>query len=343
MDSLRSTQQNIPVENMKKIYILFVCLGVLCLAACDSGKKEEASAPSAKKEQAQPVPEKSTAALDAGSLPKEQGPPPTQAQLAEADAVVAYYNMVATSLVAPYFAQADGIVNNVRSYLEEWKLAPRQDVGNDKAAIARLAVPKGMFSEDESRALAQWASDMSKCINSMRADYRALEIYVKDQDIRDDGVKGAALTASIEKSHEKFMAAREGYLGMVEARAAAAEEVLLYGHPLKRQILEARKVFGLFSRTAGLLAAQKPDHEALEQVMDKLDASLSNAGRPPFPAAPDVERAYRNFLKKGTEFKVALAKGLAEGFYKPVREELNGAALASRQAYNAFARTVNTK
>lgn len=328
------------VKNMKKIYILLVCLGVLSLAACESDKKEEASASSAKTEQAQPAPAEAATA-DTGSLPKEQGPPPTQEQLDAADAVVAYYNVVATTFADPYFSQADVMMGNVRYYLHEWLLAPRPAGGDGKAVSARLAAPKGMFSEDESRALAQWVADMNQSIDSMRADYRALERYVNDQSIRDDGVKGEALTNSIGKSHERFMAARDGYMGTVEARASSVEEVLLYGHPLKRQILEARKIFGLFSRTAGLLVAQKPDHEALEQVVAKLDASLNNAGRPPFPASPDVERAYREFLKQGTEFKDALAKGLAEGFYNPVREELNSAAQGSRQAYNDFARAAN--
>lgn len=326
---------------MKKLYILLVCLGVLSLAACESDKKEETSASSAKTEQTQPASAEANAAADTGNLPKEQGPPPTQAQLDEADAVVAYYNVVATTFADPYFAQADEMMGNVRYYLHEWLLAPRPAGGDGKAVSARLAAPKGMFSEDESRALAQWVADMNQSIDSMRADYRALERYVNDKSIRDDGVKGAALTTSIEKSHERFMAARDGYMGMVEARASAVEEVLLYGHPLKRQILEARNIFGLFSRTAGLLVAQKPDREALEQMVAKLDASLNKAGQPPFPAAPDVEHAYREFLKQGTEFKDALAKGLTEGFYNPVRESLNSAAQGSRQAYNDFARAAN--
>ena len=37
----------------------------------------------------------------------------------------------------------------------------------------------------------------------------------------------------------------------------------------------------------------------------------------------------------------ALAKGLDEGFYNPVREDLNNAAAGSRQAYNVFVREAN--
>lgn len=327
---------------MKKLYIWLACLGVLCLAACDSGSKEEAPASSAKTEQAQPAPAaEANAAADTGNAPQEQGPPPTKAQIDEADALVAFYNTAASTLANSFYTQADVMMGNVRYYLHEWMLAPRPDGGDGKPLAARLAAPQGMFSEDESRAMAQWVEDMRQSLDSMRADYRLLERYVKDQSIRDDGVKGKALASSIEKSYERFSAARSGYMGTVEARAASVEEILLYGHPLKRQILEARRVFGLFSRTAGLLTAQKPDREALEQVKIKLEASLADAGRPPFPASPDVERTYREFLKQAAEFKVALAKGLDEGFYNSVREELNNAAVGSRQAYNVFVREAN--
>lgn len=327
---------------MKKLYIWLACLGVLCLAACDSGSKEEAPASSAKTEQAQPAPAaEASVVADAGNAPQELGPPPTREQLDAADALVAFYNTAASALANPYYTQADVMMGNVRYYLHEWMLAPRPDGGDGKPLAARLAAPQGMFNEDESRAMAQGVEDMRQSLDSMRADYRSLERYVKDQSIRDDGVKGKALAANIEKTYERFSAARSSYMGTVEARAASVEEVLLYGHPLKRQILEARKVFGLFSRTAGLLTAQKPDREALEQVKTKLEASLADAGRPPFPASPDVERTYREFLKQAAEFKDALAKGLDEGFYNPVREDLNNAAAGSRQAYNVFVREAN--
>ena len=72
---------------MKKLYIWLACLGVLCLAACDSGSKEEAPASSAKTEQAQPAPAAEASVVeDAGNAPKELGPPPTKEQVDAADA-----------------------------------------------------------------------------------------------------------------------------------------------------------------------------------------------------------------------------------------------------------------
>lgn len=89
---------------------------------------------------------------------------------------------------------------------------------------------------------------MAKTAASIRADYRALERYVKDVDIQDDGVKGRALAASMEKAHAEFAAARESYVRTVEAHAVTAEGLLLRGHPLRRQILAAERVFARLRR-----------------------------------------------------------------------------------------------
>ena len=53
-------------------------------------------------------------------------------------------------------------------------------------------------------------------------------------------------------------------------------------------------------------------------------------------------RAYRDFLKQAARYEVFLARGLDEGFYSPVRQELNNTAQESRQAYNIFVRTANS-
>ena len=333
----------------KRLCILLVCLVALLFAGCDSGGNEDAS--SATGEQSGQKPETGLASDAAHSAPQErppyeeqvQGPPPSQEELEKADALVAFYNVAAATLAEPYYVQAETMTDNVRHYLREWTLAPRPSPDGDGKVLARrLAAPADMFGADEGAALSQWVDDMEKSIQSMRADYTALARYVRDENIRDDGVKGRALAASLEKEHERFVTARDGYLALVEGRAVKAEETLLYGHPLRRQILEARNIFTLYGSTAELLAAQTPDRHALGQVRDKLEAGLRRAGQPPFPAAPEVERAYREFLRHAARYEALLGRGLAEGFYSPVRQELNNVAQESRQAYNIFVRTANS-
>lgn len=189
--------------------------------------------------------------------------------------------------------------------------------------------------------LAQGVTEMSKALETMLADYKALEKYVADHTIKDDGAQGKKLVQSLRSAHTTFMAARKSFLETVEARAAQAEDLLLWEHPLKRQIVEARKIFSLFRQAGDLLAPEEPDNAALEQLRGQLEASLHVAGQPPFPAAPQVERAYRAFLKEAALFSQKLAQGGREGFHSRIRRELNESAMRSREAYNAFVRAAN--
>ena len=200
---------------------------------------------------------------------------------------------------------------------------------------------KGLFSAEVEAHLAQWVTDMDKSLDAMLADYKALEKYVRDDSIRDDGAQGKKLAASLGAAHATFMAARDSYLEVVEARAAQAEDVLLRDHPLQRQIVAAEKIFSLFRKAAGLLGPEKPDKEALEQLRQELESAIALAGRPPFPASPELERVYRAFLKEAALFPQGLARGLSEGFYSPLRRDLNSIVGRSREAYNAFARAAN--
>ena len=189
--------------------------------------------------------------------------------------------------------------------------------------------------------MAACVQDMNKAIASMRADYRTLEKYVEDGSVQDDGTRGKYLAAGIAKAHAAFVVARDAYMQIVEAEAAPAEDMLLYNHPLKRQIQAAERIFSVFGKAASLLAPEKPDRQALQAQRQDLAAALADGGRPPFMAAPDLERRYRGFLKQAEIYAELFDKGLEEEFYAPLRFELNKAALASRAAYNDFVRDAN--
>ena len=175
----------------------------------------------------------------------------------------------------------------------------------------------------------------------MRADYRLLEKYVADESIQDNGVKGKALAAEILKEHAAFIVARDAYMAIVEGEAAPAEDILLRNHPLKRQIQAAERIFAVFGKTATLLTPGKPDRDALKAQRDELAAAIADGGRPPFMAAPELERLYRAFLKQAGGYAQLFDQGLEEEFYVPVRFEMNKAALASRAAYNDFVKVAN--
>lgn len=336
---------------MKKILFLFCCLWpALVLTACGSDDREAPEKAAGEKMGAAPTRERASplssvpGIVETPHAVSESPPPPpaTPEQKARADRMVAFHNTAAATLSSGWYALPDALLNNARAYLEDWHLAPRPAVRGTRGEATRaLAPPQGLFTAEEEAQLARCVRDMEKALDAMLADYRALSRYVKDDSIMDDGVRGKKLAQSLAASHAVFMAARSGYLDMVKERVAGAENVLLRDHPLQRQIVAAERIFSLFRKAAGLLGPEKPDKDALEKVRQELELALARAGRPPFPAAPELERSYRAFLREAALFSQGLARGLTEGFYSPLRRELNGIAARSREAYNSFARAAN--
>lgn len=338
------------MKNILRTLVLVLGLALL-LTACESGKKEaeKAEKPELQSASGAAAAGASTAAASkaesatTGHEPQDAGPPPSQAELDRADRLVAFSNAASTALASGRYAQADVLMAYSKYYLAEWQLAKRPAVNPDEDEILarRLVPPVGLFTPEQTKKMAASVQEMNKAIASMRADYRSLEKYVEDALVQDDGVKGKYLAAGIAKAHASFVAARDAFMQVVEAEAAPAEDLLLRNHPLKRQIQAAEHIFAVFGKAASLLAPEKPDREALLAQRQRLAEALADGGRPPFMAAPDLERRYRGFLKQAESYAELFDKGLEEEFYAPLRFELNKAAVASRTAYNDFVRDAN--
>lgn len=324
---------------------LLLCVALcLTLAACDSGKKEDVPGNKPVAETGDAAGAKKAAsdvAPSEASAPEQ--PAPSSEELDRADSLVAFSNGVSMALSSGRYAQADVLMAYTKYYLAEWNLAKRPSVNpsEDDALARRLVPPPHLFTPEEEKALASHVQSMDKSLSSMRADYRALEKYVEDVSIQDDGAKGRQLGSSIAKAHAAYISARDAYLGIVEAKAAPAEELLLRGHPLKRQIQAADNIFGVYLKTAELLTPEKHDRDALVALRKKLAENIEDGSRPPFMASPEAERPYREFLRHAAQYAASFDRGLNEGFHNTVRQELNNAALASRAAYNDFVRVAN--
>ena len=346
---------------MKKILPILLAVLVLLAACQQSDKKEEKASGKAStasqqhgepphspglsgsdsKDQAdKPGP---SAAADQQAEEKTATPPPSKEELERADRLVAFSNTSSNALASGRYAQADVLMAYTKYYLTEWQLAkhPATDPEQDDILARRLVPPAGLLTPEQTQTLAASVKTMDKAYSSMRADYRSLEKYVADASIRDDGVKGKSLGASIAKAYASFIAARATYMDTVNAEAAPAEEMLLRGHPLKRQILAAGRIFSVFVKTAELLTPENPDRAALQAQRQKLAEALAEGSRPPFMAAPDLERLYRAFLQAATVYATGFDKGLEEEFYASLRLEMNNAALQGRAAYNEFVSAAN--
>ena len=342
---MRDVRTCTPMKNILCTLLLVLGLALL-LTACESGKKDADKADKPKVESATAASNAAAPKADnpAVEQPTEQASPaPTPEDLDRADRLVAFSNSASTALAAGRYAQADVLMAYTKYYLAEWQLAKRPVINPDEddRLARRLVPPVGLFTQEQTKKMAASVQEMNKAIASMRADYRTLEKYVEDASLQDDGVKGKYLGVGIAKAHAAYVVARDAYMQVVEGEAAPAEDMLLSNHPLKRQIQAAEHIFSVFGKVASLLAPEKSDREALQAQRQKLAAALADGGRPPFMAAPELERRYRNFLKQAEGYAELFDQGLDEEFYAPLRFELNKAALASRAAYNDFVRDAN--
>ncbi|WP_241159381.1 MULTISPECIES: hypothetical protein [unclassified Desulfovibrio] len=361
--------KTMPERQFLRGLALALCV-LLAAALCACGSDEEKGAEKGAQKAAESAAPAAPAVTKAA--PEPEAAPVTELtaeERARAEAALDFHNTAMNALETGYYALPEALYANARLYLKTWQLPGRpKGAGSREAAKARLKPKAGVFSEEEAAKLTAALAGMDKALDSLLGKYKALEDYVADSRIKDDGAKGKALAAKLDADHAEFMAARKSWLEIVEARAAQAEAALLRGHPLQRQIEAASAIFAGFGRAAELLgaedaaaagevaakgaAAEKQAGDAaatleatarttLQHIHTELANRIAEAGKPPFAAAPQLERQYRAFLKEAQAYADALGRGLAEGFYPPQRRELNVAALRSRAAYNAFVREAN--
>lgn len=311
--------------------ILLLCAALAALPACrgDSGQK------SAQKADA----EQNTDAAGGGAPTPAQKAGP--AELARANAILDFHNRAVEILHRGAFARASDIAGAREIYLDSYRLPRLKKAGSRAAARSALVPPAGLFSPDEEAVLARELAGMDAALQEMQAGYADLERYVRDDGIVDDGREGRRLCKELGARHDVFMAARRSWLGIVTKRAREAEKILLEEHPLRRQILAGQEIFALIGQAAGLLSAQKPDKAAIARTGQEMAAAVAEAGEPPFPASPAVERQFRNFLRQASGYLDQIKEGLAQGFYAPGLRRLNVQSARVRRAYNAFVRAAN--
>lgn len=268
--------------------------------------------------------------------------PPTPEEIRRADKIVAFSNQARGVLGNGFYTLPDSLRDNVNKYLETWHLDPRPKAAGRQAAGKRLVPPQGIFDDAEAAQLTLSLQEMDKALAAMLGHYTELEKYIADNTIHDDGKKGAELAEKLAANHESFMKARDSWLGIVEARAAEAEQILLRDHPLQRQILSARYIFAQMREVAALFRAGEANKEILANLRQNLNRIIAEAGKPPFSASPALERLYRDFLKQAGAYSQILESGIGEGFYSGKKRELNDAAINCHKSYNEFARAANS-
>lgn len=302
----------------------FLLLLLLCfLSGCGQGNEAE------KKNTAQDPPKSVVAAVPAPD-PKEQE---------KAAIIVNFSNRAKEALSSGYHALPDIMAQNTRYYLKNWRLPPRKPHALKDPAAFHL--PEHIFTDEEARELDAAYEGMDRALNNVLANYAALEKYIADKTIRDDGEKGRSLAGKIEEFHGQFIAARQSWLGIIDKKSAEAEELLLRTHPLQRQVLAAQRILTQFREVSSILATGSPQPAMLGACLENIKTSVEEGSKPPFPAAPAVERPYRDFLKSARTYMEALDELIQYGAHTKERQNLNHALLGCQKNYNTFAQAAN--
>lgn len=265
--------------------------------------------------------------------------PPAPEETRAAEAMTAFANRASQYLENGFYSLADRFYVNTLNYQKNFRLPARPATGQRQRDI--LIPPGGIFDEQEESDLAEGLQKMDRALDKLLGHYASLEKYVADKTIRDDGKLGDELVEKIGASHADFIKARHSWLAIVQKRAREAQHVLLYEHPLERQILAGENIFAQIREASEILGSDSQNPQLLKPIYEAINAEIANAARPPFMERPALERLYRAFLDAASIYSSTLERGLDEGLHGFQKQEIGNAGRACANAWNEFAMAAN--
>lgn len=257
----------------------------------------------------------------------------------KASQILAFNNFAQEAFNRGYYSLPLKLVGGVRHYVRVYELPKIPK----RPAKPVLKPTDGIFDMDEEKQLAKSLLEMDNALDKMFSSYRDLHAYVHNDDIRDDGKLGRKLAQDVESTHKQFMAAKKTWLEIVEKRAQEAENALLQTEPLSRQIIIAGKLKSLREEAQALVATGEPDRQNLASIARIMNENIVEGGKPPFPAAPAIEKLYRDYLKNCDIYAKLLKRTADEGVFAHQKRELGQAGMDCSHAWNEFARAVNAR
>lgn len=317
--------------------LLGFLLALIC--ACDSGYQNNADGkPTAAATRSLSASAAKQNMAYFGEARNQHKPLPTPEELDKADRIIAYSNHVNEELDNGFYSLASKLYDNSRRYTQTWQLPPLLK----KRKRADLAPEEGLFDEAEARLITDGLKRMDKALDSILTHYAGLEKYAADDRIRDDGRQAHKLAARIKNDHAAFIAARSSWLDTVRKRAAEAEKIMLYGHPLQRQIIAGNTILNQLREVNNILASGSPEPSLLHACSQNIVTAIGEGTPPPFPARPAQERLYRVFLKSASAYREQLEMAVNEGFHPAQLRQIQDAARACANAWNDFAKETNS-
>ena len=118
-----------------------------------------------------------------------------------------------------------------------------------------LLNPNEFFEKDIANKVKPLIEGMISSYTTTKEAYDDLKKYYSNEDYKDDNwAKGEELVAKMKSNSESFYTNRDSFYDIIEPTMEIAEEVVLKDHPLKKEILHAKKTLKITDQLIGLLA-----------------------------------------------------------------------------------------
>ena len=327
--------------------LCLLCALVLCLgfAGCkkdeEKGSGQEASvAGPAGKADGTKAAEKAEGQLKSYALSEPEKPASEEDQ-DRAMRLVEYANQSDKAFATPCGQEPAHIMAGVLLYKQEFDAFYLKDRQGESCLRKQLAVPKDVFSDEDTKSLSDSLEKMDEQRTAMRKEYDKLCAYIADPEIVDNGAKGNALTDQIGRHMKSYAEAVIAYRKVLEKASLDAQNVLLKGHPLKDHVLIALDIANLIHKEAEAISLSEPDPEKMDAPLAELEEKITTADRLPFPIAGTPEMHYRHFLKEAAKMAALFRTGQKESFHKKIRTDLNAGWEECSRQYNQFVDAVN--
>lgn len=194
-------------------------------------------------------------------------------------------------------------------------------VGSDPSLKHRssgitITEPGDYLPADARNKLKETINNANDAYNSAKEAYKALNIYVKNEDFMDDDwQKGQSLTETIKNNISKFYENQEVSYQILKPFADEAEIKLLENHPLKEVIMASKTDLNLAQDILSLVHAEQLDIEKLTEKYNLLQSNYNNHNN----LTPDLlkkhkkQKQYNNFYKEIEAFLGEVRKSKRDG------------------------------
>ncbi|NHN26465.1 YiiG family protein [Flavobacterium jejuense] len=118
-----------------------------------------------------------------------------------------------------------------------------------------LLKPSDFFENDIAEKVKPLIEDMSSSYTSVKEAYNDFKSYYSNEDFKDDNwAKGEVLISKMKSNSDSFYSNRDAFFNLIEPTMEVAEKEVLKDHPLKKEILHAKKTLKIVDELADLIA-----------------------------------------------------------------------------------------